>query len=356
MAIPEIVDFDSAGLAAVTGPLSSLYENPFELKTYSYPRNLGGDPTRKHVIEFAVQVPRQSYSPTAQAAQAIIDLGKTAGQTVLEAGEELITGGGVSAAAGRIASAGGSIGKSTGEAFQALTASDVKRETGTIIRLYVPDTVNVQYSAGYDDLSLAGVLGKPYFIAQAGVSLFDKYKNSSGTGGVDMAKLANSVGDDPFVRQIVGNFLGGADAGRLLTGAVGQALNPQMQVIFSSVGFRTFQFDFTLTPYSQEEAIQIKKIVEAFKMAGAPEIQKNPIFGQGMFFKVPDRFQIRFLYNGRRNENVHRIAECVLENIAVDYAPMGWATFGDGNPVQTKLTLQFKEVEIIDKTRIKQGF
>jgi hypothetical protein len=355
MAIPEIVDFDAAGLATVTGPLSSLYENSFKLETYSYPRNLGGDPTRKHVIEFAVQVPRQNYSPTAQSVQAITDLAKTAAQTFSAATESLINDG-VNPAIGVVASAGENIGKSTGAAFQALTASDVKRDTGTIIRLYVPDTVNVQYSAGYDDLSLAGVLGKPYFIAQAGVSLFDKYKNSSGTGGVDMAKLANSVGDDPFVRQIVGNFLGGADAGRLLTGAVGQALNPQMQVIFSSVGFRTFQFDFTLTPYSQEEAIQIKKIVEAFKMAGAPEIQKNPIFGQGMFFKVPDRFQIRFLYNGRRNENVHRIAECVLENIAVDYAPIGWATFGDGNPVQTKLTLQFKEVEIIDKTRIKQGF
>lgn len=356
MAIPKetIVDFDAAGLAGLTGPLSKLYENPFKFETYSYPRNLGGDPTRKHVIEFVAMVPAPNQSPTGNLIETLYEGGKNAIQTSVDAGKLLFEGEGAKAL-----TLIGQAAQKSGPAFEKLTAADVVRIPGTTIRLYVPDTVNVQYSAAYDDLSLAGVLGTPYFIAQAGVSLFDKYRNSS--GGFDVSKMVNAVGDDPYIRKFIGDLaeskgILGRDAGAFLTSAVGQALNPQMQVIFRSIGFRSHQFDFTLTPYSQEEAIQIKKIVESFKMAAAPEVQASSIFGKGLFFKVPDRFNIRFLYNGRRNENIHRIAECVLQNIAVDYAPMGWATFGDGNPVQTKLTLQFQEIEIIDKTRIKEGY
>ena len=72
--------------------------------------------------------------------------------------------------------------------------------------------------------------------------------------------------------------------------------------------------------------------------------------------KVPDMFDIQFFYNGKINENVHRITRCVLENISVDYAPIGWVTYDGGQPVQTKLTLQFKEIEIVDKTRIRDNY
>jgi len=44
--------------------------------------------------------------------------------------------------------------------------------------------------------------------------------------------------------------------------------------------------------------------------------------------------------------------ECVLENMSVDYAPNGWAAFGDGHPVQTRMTLQFREMDIVSKQDI----
>lgn len=335
---------------AITGPLAKLYNNPYKTFAYTYPRNLGSDPTRKHVIEFVTRVPDPTQSPTARIGNETIKAAQGAINAAAIATGQIAN----SNITGAVETIAGGVGE-FGPAFQALTASDVVRKDGNTIRLYIPDTVNVSYSAGYEDLSLAGVLGRPYFLAQAGVSLFDKYKNSSGTG-FDISKMVNAVGDDPYVRSLLGSAVAGEGGAQLLTAAVGQALNPQLQVIFSGVGFRTFQFDFTLTPYSAEEAKTIQNIVFAFKLAAAPEVQASSVFGQGLFYKVPDRFRIRFLYDGTENTNVHKIAECVLENINVDYAPIGWATFGDGNPVQTKLTLQFKEVEIIDKTRITQGY
>lgn len=184
--------------------------------------------------------------------------------------------------------------------------------------------------------------------------------------GIDIEKIANSVGNDPKVRATLaaaigkfgGNALGldTATVGDLLLRGQGLALNPQLQVLFTGVGFRTFQFDFTFTPYSREESETVKKIIKAFKMAAAPRIQEAAIFGQGLFYEVPDRFKINFMYDGKENTNVNKIAECVLENVNVDYAPNGWVAFEGGAPVQTKLTLQFKEIEIIDKTRIDEDY
>lgn len=335
------------------GPLSKLYKNPYQSFAFSYPRNLGGDPTRKHVIEFVTRVPDPSFSPTGKLTGDVVSFVTDNANTAIKATGQIATGQ-FSEAGKTLSGIVPGLENAAGQAFQSLTAADVVRKDGTTIRLYVPDTVNVSYTAGYDDISLAGILGKPYFLAQAGVSLFDKYRNSSGQ--FDVSKIVNAVGDDPYVRSLIGEFIAGNPGSQLLTAAVGQALNPQMQVIFSGIGFRSFQFDFTLTPYSEEEAQAIRNIVFHFKLAAAPTVQSASIFGQGLFYKVPDRFKIKFLYNGLENQNVHRMAECVLENINVDYAPIGWATFGDGNPVQTKLTLQFKEVEIIDKTRITEGY
>lgn len=356
ISIPTSIAGISVPGAVVSGPLSKLYENKYELERYSYPRNLEADTTRRHVIRFTTRVPDPSVTTTGVASSLKnTTVAATTGLTQAASAGFDIAAGKTNEGVQKISSVSREVAEKTADSFKLLTQADVKRVDKTIIDLYVPDTVNVSYNTVYDDLSLSSTLGKPYFLAQAGVSLFDKYKNSNGVG-TDIEKIANAVADDPYVRSLVAGALGNQDLGTLLTAGVGQALNPQLQVIFRGIGFRSFQFDFTLTPYSQQESEQIAKIVKAFKFAAAPEIQKASIFGQGLFYKVPDRFKIQFFYNGQENFKVHRIGECVLENINVDYAPIGWATFGDGTPVQTKLTVQFKETVIIDKTKIAEGY
>jgi hypothetical protein len=363
---PSIVNFDPAGLAegsaslgGPSGPIAKLFENRYQIQQFSYPRNLASDATRRHVIEFTIRVPDPSYNQTAALGAAIgsgINVLQTAANSEQDA-EPAILG---SSTSGQTSSAEGGILSRLGASAKALvdviSATDVKRINGSTIRLYIPDTVNVTYNSQYDDMSLTGALGRPYFAAQAGASLFDSVTGAPGSGmNLERVKdIVNRVGDNPYARQILANITGISED--LLLSGVGAALNPQLQVIFQGVNFREHQFDFTLTPHSKQEAEEIKKIVKAFKFAAAPEIPKNVIFGKGIYFKVPDRFNIKFLYNGTENLNVHRITECVLKNVSVDYAPMGWSTFDDGNPVQTRLTLQFQETEIVDKTRIAEGY
>ena len=110
---------------------------------------------------------------------------------------------------------------------------------------------------------------------------------------------------------------------------------------------------FTFTPYSKQEAETVTKIIQLFKYHAAPQITTG---GAGMFFIPPSTFDVDFLFNGKRNENVNKVAESVIESVDVNYAPNGWAAHDDGAPVQTTLTINFKEIELIDKTKIKDGY
>jgi hypothetical protein len=356
----------------VSGPLSSLYRNNYQRSTYQYPRNLGTDSTRRHYITFTILEPDPSFNneigqKIPQIVGQTVDQLKSDGRKLAADAATVATDSvlpGVGTFFRDLFGAAKTLGGGTSAAIQTIAQADVKRRPRSYINLYVPDTVQVSYSAVYNEQSLTDALGTPYFLAQAGSSVIDAAENLTKGGTPSVANILNAAGNDPFVRQIAGSLLGktglvadGQAVSQLLNRGIGQAVNPQMQVLFQSVGFRSFQFDFTFTPYSAEEAQAIKNIIYEFKYASAPEINKNGVFGtQGMFFKVPDMFDIQFFYDGKINQNVHKVTRCVLENISVDYAPIGWATYDGGEPVQTKLSLQFKEIEIVDKTRIKDGY
>jgi len=365
--MPISIPTSVAGISipgAVNGPLNLLYGNKYDKTNYRFPRDVGSNPTRQHVILFTIKTPEPGnlggvLSDLATSGTKIV----TEGGTALGTAAPQVATGNVEGAQKTIIEAGQAIGSSKNaetfaSATSTLTNTKLSRKIGDSIALYVPDTVNVSYSAQYDDtFSLTDALGKPYFLAQGAVSLFNTFKNAGSESAIN---TINKAGNDPFVRTAVASLIdkvAGTNIKDVALNQGGYAMNPQLQVLFRGIGFRQFQFDFVLTPYSQEEANTIKDIIEKFKYASAPEISPNGVFSQGLFMKIPDVFDIQFLYKGAENTNVHKIGESVLTNVNVDYAGAGtWATHNDGSPVQIKLTLQFIETVIIDKNKIKEGY
>ena len=358
--MPISIPTQVAGISipgAVNGPLNLLYGNKYDKTNYRFPRDVGSNPTRQHVILFTINEPDP------------IQLGSTLGTTI-EAGikavpaiVETVIEGGIPSGLRDVRDTANKIGenkdvKTVLKGVDDLTRTKLNRRASCSIALYVPDTVNVSYNTVYDDdFSLTDALGKNYFLAQGAVSLYNTFKDS---GSEPLVNTINKAGNDPFVRSIIAKGIDKAfktNIGEVALQSGGYAMNPQLQVLFRGIGFRDFQFDFVLTPYSQEETNIIKQIIEKFKYASAPEIDTNGAFNQGLFMKIPDTFDIKFMYKGAENPNVHRIGECVLKNVNVDYAGAGtWATHNDGSPVQIRLTLQFTETVIIDKKKIKEGY
>jgi hypothetical protein len=330
------------------GPLDALDDNKFNKVALKYPRNLMSDPSRKHYVIFSL------FRPLAKAA--------TAPAEGIQPTKENLTVENATTLATQVFEALTTSAKEIGSAIQTLSSSKLNEDCYKTIALYTPDNMSNQQSMSYDEISTTSVLGTPYFLGQAGATFADKFNQMVNSGGITGEKLVNLVGNDPYAATAFGTLIDtvgskvglGPGATQLLLGRIGQAVNPQVQVLFRQTDLRTFQFDFTMTPYSPEEAATIKEIVKSFRMAAAPEIQTNSTFGTGIFFNVPHQFGITFMYDGEENTNVNRIARCVATNVSVDYAPMGWMTFDQGVPVQTKLSLQFKEIELIDRTRISR--
>ena len=134
----------------------------------------------------------------------------------------------------------------------------------------------------------------------------------------------------------------------------GLALNPKNQLLFEGIDFRSYQLAFTFTPYSAEEAETVRQIIKTFKKHAAPTIITE---AAGMFFRPPSTVGVQFMFNGKENPNIAKVTESVIESIDVNYAPNGWAAHDNGAPVQTTLTLQLKEIQLVDSVMIdKQGF
>ena len=50
---------------------------------------------------------------------------------------------------------------------------------------------------------------------------------------------------------------------------------------------------------------------------------------------------------------IFHINDCVLKDIQVNYAPNGWATYTDGYPVQTTISLTFGEINLVNKNTMQ---
>ena len=135
-----------------------------------------------------------------------------------------------------------------------------------------------------------------------------------------------------------------------MTGGEAVAVNPHVEFFFETVNPRTFTFDFKLSPRNIDESRAIQEIVKTFKYHSAPESLGSEA---GRYWKYPQVFEIEYW----NSDITHKIAECALTQIAVNYSGMGENhTFYDGSPIQTDITLNFQELDIITKEHIEKGF
>ena len=71
-------------------------------------------------------------------------------------------------------------------------------------------------------------------------------------------------------------------------------------------------------------------------------------------------FLIQYMYLQNSNHFLHHISTCVLENMNVSYGGEKYKTLeaiDDGAPpVETQITLNFKEMELITRERVHEGF
>jgi len=375
------------------GPLAVLETSKFQKSTYSYPLDLGSRNDRLHAMQFFINVQQNSsylstnsYNLTGGSSVADINRASIGAHQIASSSNALQSNPEVAAGLGAIGGAvagtklakGGTtgakvVGAITGAAAGALTGAalatiiksiDLTRKTkriDTTVSLYMPDTLAFTYAHDYDQLSMTAALGKLGFTLQTAQSLEDSIGETTGQQG------ATGAGSGPAAPKASTAEIMGTAAEK--SGAVGSgftqvalfsagfAQNPQFEMLYRSTNNRQFQFQFTFVPRNSDEAKQIQKIIQTFRFHAAPEVASGANNAGGRYLVPPSEFDIVFLYNGVENKNIPKISTCILENIDLNFAAGGtWTAFDDGAPVEITMTLQFKEIEMIHKDLITQGY
>ena len=93
---------------------------------------------------------------------------------------------------------------------------------------------------------------------------------------------------------------------------------PRMELAFKGIGKRNFSYEFKMIPKSREEADIVREIVKTFRANMLPEFLKGTD-RSARFFKMPNTFDISYMYNGGQNQYLHLISTCVCKSVTATY-------------------------------------
>ena len=226
------------------------------------------------------------------------------------------------------------------------------------VALYLPPNVQDSTSAGYNDAQ-TGIVG---LVAAGGGQFLDAMRrNDYQAAASQLIGGVKAISEEALIRSTAGivDLLSGGEGDTLgLANKVfGQATNPYMEVLFDSMAFRNFTYNFTFAPKNAQERDDVQDIIKLFRFHMAPELKG----AQHRFLTLPSTFDIHYMYQHSKNyasENnfYSKIATCVLKDVTVDYTPNGVKSFQDGSPTQINMSLSFQETEILTKQSINAGY
>lgn len=223
------------------------------------------------------------------------------------------------------------------------------------IALYMPPGVKVSYKNSYEAeaTELSGDVAKTIGAVNSAQSTSEQLKAIS-------KGVVSGLGQ--YGKNVIGeaiSMVGAGDPVKLLSKALGVAVNPQQEQFYVGPDFRSFSYSFDFWPRSQAELEAANNIIFLFKYHSHPDLELSKSGGR-MFF-VPSEFEIHYLHMGKQNEYLNKISKCVCTSVDVDYGPEGeFKTFVANErgapPVHYKLTLGFTELELMTKDKIYKGY
>ena len=215
------------------------------------------------------------------------------------------------------------------------------RASGSIT-LYMPNQIQVSQKANYGEAEIG-------LLVAGGIASFNAL-SSGGLGGIDFGAIGQTLKDEGMnigAKALEGAGATGATAAKAI--ASGETTNNRTEMKFEGIDRRSFQFTFRLLPRSSDEANAIQEIVTLFRYHSMPGFTDDML---GRTLKAPSTFDIQYY----PQEHLHRIGTSALEAVDVKFGGDRPQFFKDNHPTETELTLTFKELDIVTKEKVAQGF
>ena len=231
------------------------------------------------------------------------------------------------------------------------------KRLNTAITMYMPTGVKATYGANYQDVAIgsgARFAADLYSDVMAGKDAASSILETLEKDFPQAVRESMILGALKLAESVPG-FQGATD---VLGMATGEVIAERLELAFRNINKRKFQYTFKMLPKSLEEAEMVHEIVLAFKKHMSASFKDGNRSGKTLV--VPDTFNIEYLYNGEKNQYLHQISECVLETVDVSYGGDRYKTFHatekGAPPVETTMSLNFAELELISRERIEEGF
>ena len=339
----------------------------YDIKQYQYPNDLMSAPYGQNYVVFYINVSNDSklvkdnnsginttdtvadFSPRDQGELAGMKISQ--GQATFASGAEgLLVGGAAGAVLGGKEGAGkaalGVAGLSAlgvaAVGTQTSTFTKQQKRLKTAIAMHIPNTLSIRYGTNWGEEDTKNFA----MLAAGGEAIMKAVTSGSVKGGIDqLSGPAKAI-----AAAIALDKLPGKEA---VSAATGLASNPRKEQVFKSVDFRTFQFEYQFFPRDPAEAKNVLNIIKQFKYHMHPEFKDSSNF----IYIYPSEFDIYYYQGTTENMNVHRHTSCVLTEMTVNYAPQGqFTSFDNGMPTQINITLNFRELALLTKEKIQDGF
>lgn len=208
-----------------------------------------------------------------------------------------------------------------------------------IMRFYTPSGA---VQPAYGPLNPKGFGNNNYNVAlfmptEQGGGIFPAFEDTHEYADISMTNV--------FLNQI-----GAAKVAKGAAATAGRAINPGVQVLYKSTHLRNFDFAFLFAPRSENESTSMERIIKTIRKYSAPN-------DEGWFYRSPAEVEIEFHFRGSINPHVIRMKRQVVTGITVQYAPQGvYSTFTNGHPVTCMFAMRTKEMEIIDRADVENGY
>ena len=234
----------------------------------------------------------------------------------------------------------------------AMYAGSQKSNRFKDIIMYMPEDISTGFRSNWGGKAFSNIATDALRTAGAnGMGKLTSAVSGFGDSITNLPYIAGAKIIRKAISTITGDNLSNDDVFGAISGAV---LNPNTELLFSGVDMRNFQLKFKLVPRNQTEAVHCASIIAQFKAASLPSRMPGKVFGNDSnnvkknFIGFPSLCRVAFMHGTEEHKQLPRFKMCALTQVDVGYTPDGmYATYSDGTPVATELTLNFQETKIV---------
>ena len=234
------------------------------------------------------------------------------------------------------------------------TDADPSANTGQHVTLYLPQAFQLNEGVQYENIDLGAIGAGAAAALSGGQSLLQAGAAGvrRGAGGMVDAIKGNLSGE--FGALIANRMASATPAGAGVSSATRLATNPNTRSLFKNVNQRRFTFTFQMIPESQEEAIQIEKIIEFFRTELYPE--EIGVGQVGLGYRFPNMMDISITHSENFDNIITKILPCYLNDVAVQYNTQGMSFHKDGRFTDVSMTLNFTEYRPLNKQDVQYEY